>query len=105
MVSSHFLYHLSDEEAAEFITRNTPLVRREIVVSELVRSRLANLGFSCLSMALRTSPWVRADGHLAIQRAWTQAELQAAMAGVPGASVHRMGLFRQLLRVVGTLPT
>jgi 2-polyprenyl-3-methyl-5-hydroxy-6-metoxy-1,4-benzoquinol methylase len=105
MVCSHLLYHLSDDQAAEFVVRQQPQVRREIVISELVRSRLARVGFSCLSLVLRTSLWVRQDGHLAIRRSWTQAELERAMALVPGARVHRTGLFRQLLRVVGTRPT
>jgi hypothetical protein len=102
LVSSHFIYHLSDEAAAAFVARQQPVVTLEVVISELVRSRLASVGFALLSVILRTSSWVRQDGHLAIRRSWTHAELTQAMANVPGARVHRLGRFRQLLTVPGT---
>jgi SAM-dependent methyltransferase len=45
-VSSHFVYNLSDEEAATFVVRQQPRVAHKLIIRELVRSRLASGGLS-----------------------------------------------------------
>jgi hypothetical protein len=101
LLTSHFLYHLDDEAASAFLRRAQSRVRCGIVVSELVRGRIASWGFGALAWGLRLSPLTRRDGQRAIARAWTAREFASVLAGaVDAARVHRPDPFR----MVGVIP-
>ncbi len=77
IVSSQFLHHLTDTEAAAFLAWQERHATRGWLVSDIHRHPLAYLGFPVLARAARWDELVRWDGRVSIARGWRPAELRA----------------------------
>lgn len=100
VISTHFLYHMEDEVLLAFLHRQRANIRQGWVVSELIRSPLALIGFQILSRIWRFSKLTREDGILAVKRALTQKEWQSLLSSSDRGEfqVTRTWIFRlQLL--------
>ncbi|MEJ6583438.1 MAG: methyltransferase domain-containing protein [Crocinitomicaceae bacterium] len=75
LISSHFMYHFSDDQMVEFLKKSKPNVSSTIIFSELQRNCFAYLLFKIGSFFLPFSKIVKEDGLLAIRRAFTKKEL------------------------------
>jgi SAM-dependent methyltransferase len=99
LVSSLFLHHLEEGQAADLLGRMATAARRLLLINDLERSRagllLAYIGTHILS----ASPVVHTDGPLSVAAAFTRDEVLAlaARAGLAGATVRRRWPFRFLL--------
>jgi 2-polyprenyl-3-methyl-5-hydroxy-6-metoxy-1,4-benzoquinol methylase len=97
--SSLFLHHLSDEQAVILLQRMARAARRLVLISDLVRSRLAWTAAYLVTRTLTTSDVVHTDGPLSVRAAFTPDEALALAhrAGLQGATVIRRWPFRFLL--------
>jgi 2-polyprenyl-3-methyl-5-hydroxy-6-metoxy-1,4-benzoquinol methylase len=99
VISSLFLHHLDEDEAAGLLARMAAASSRLVLINDLERSLpgmlLAYLGTRVLS----ASPVVHTDGPLSVAAAFTRTEALALArrAGLDGASVERRWPFRFLL--------
>jgi len=75
LISSHFVYHFSDEGLIQFLQKVKKNVNLKIIFSELQRSSIAYFLFKIGGIFLPFSKMVKQDGLLAIQRAFTKKEL------------------------------
>lgn len=80
LITSHFIYHFTEEQLVRFINRVMPSVSTAFICSELERSRLALALFRMGSIFLPISKLARQDGLLAIQRAFTKKEWLSLLA-------------------------
>ncbi|HEY3376611.1 MAG TPA: methyltransferase domain-containing protein [Armatimonadota bacterium] len=93
------LHHLSPDEAVAVLRVGRRLSHGLVIVTDLVRSPWAYLGFSLVARALRFSPVGRHDGALSIRRAYTPCELAALAeeAGLTDGTIYRAPWFRMAL--------
>ena len=99
VVSSLFLHHLSEEDAAVLLSKMAKATRHSVLVNDLVRSRL-NLVLVFLAMRLlTTSKVVHTDGPLSVKAAFTREEARglAVQTGLDTAIVRRRVPCRYLL--------
>lgn len=101
LISSHFIYHFSDEALTGFLKNNLSAVSTAIIFSELKRSRIALLLFNYLGFLLPISKLARSDGKLAIKRSFTKKEWISIMqeAGIGSFKIENEPLFRMLLTI------
>ena len=99
LVSSHFLYHLSNEDLLSFLDTHAPAVGHAWLISELERSRIALTLFRILGPIMRLSPLTRSDGKLAIKRAFTYKEMKELLQGSSWQVFHckRAWAFRMMI--------
>jgi len=76
LISSHFMYHFSDEEFVEFLKRVKSQVRLKMFFSELQRSSFAYSLFKSGATLLPFSKMVKEDGLKAIRRSFRRKELE-----------------------------
>lgn len=99
LLSSHFMYHFSDDQLSAFLRKNLSFVTTAAIFSELNRSSLAALLFRCSSFLLPVSKLAREDGLLAIKRSINKKEwiniLQEAR--ISRYHLQTVPLFRLLL--------
>jgi 2-polyprenyl-3-methyl-5-hydroxy-6-metoxy-1,4-benzoquinol methylase len=89
VISSLFLHHLGNEQAAMLLRKASDAARMMLIVTDLERSRR---GYALTWLATRvftTSPVVRVDGIRSIRAAFTRREIQtiASRAGLPPATI------------------
>ena len=98
IVSSQFLHHLTDAEAAAFLAWQERHAALGWFVSDIHRHTLAYFGFPVLARAARWHELVRWDGRVSIARGFRPAELRAlaVAAGLRSedVAVSRHPLFR-----------
>jgi 2-polyprenyl-3-methyl-5-hydroxy-6-metoxy-1,4-benzoquinol methylase len=98
IVSSQFLHHLTDAQAAAFLAWQERHAARGWFVSDIHRHTLAYVGFPVLARAARWHELVRWDGRVSIARGFRPAELRAlaVAAGLRSedVAVSRHPLFR-----------
>jgi 2-polyprenyl-3-methyl-5-hydroxy-6-metoxy-1,4-benzoquinol methylase len=100
ILSSFFLHHLEEADAAGFLRRASEATRGSVFIHDLVRSRagywLAALGIP----ALLCNDVCRVDGPRSVESAFTLAEARAIAdrAGLEGARLTPRFPFRFLLR-------
>lgn len=102
--ANHFLHHLTDEEIIRLIRQWQPRVRRNLIFSDLLRSKASYLGFSALSLLYRNS-FARTDGLISIQRGFHPEELNtvANSSRINGDfSTHRLLPGRVVLCINGS---
>jgi len=75
LISSHFMYHFSDEAFVRFLEGAKEKVTKKIIFSELERNPLAYLLFKIGAIFFPFSKMVKQDGLKAIRRAFTRKEL------------------------------
>lgn len=99
LISSHFLYHLSDEDLIAFLRKQAAQVHHAWIISELERHQIALTLFSIVAPILRLSPMTKADGELAIRRAFSYSEMQQICNNLRWPKVHlqRVWAFRMIL--------
>jgi ubiquinone/menaquinone biosynthesis C-methylase UbiE len=94
------LHHFDPPAAAALLRELCRVARRGVIVNDLRRGRLAYAG----AQLLARGPWhamARHDGPLSVLRAYTPQEAQALIqqAGIGGAQVQALPLFRMLIVV------
>lgn len=96
LMSSHFVYHFSEKELADFINKNLSATTVCFIFSELERSRLAYLLFKYFSFFMPLSRLAKQDGLRAIKRSFTKKEWLSVLnqAGVSVFSLRRIIFFR-----------
>jgi 2-polyprenyl-3-methyl-5-hydroxy-6-metoxy-1,4-benzoquinol methylase len=99
LISSHFIYHFSDEALVQFLNKNLPAVSTAVILSELTRSRLALFLFKYGRFLLPISKLAKADGILAIKRSLTENEWLSILkqAGIGSYRIECVPFFRILL--------
>lgn len=99
VISSHFLYHFSDEALGNFLHDNRSYVRIGWIISELQRSVLSYRMFQLLSPFFGLNPISRADGLLAIRRAFHRRDLESifSTANIHAYSIKWLWSFRYLI--------
>jgi 2-polyprenyl-3-methyl-5-hydroxy-6-metoxy-1,4-benzoquinol methylase len=101
LISSHFIYHFTENAMIHFLRNNLSLVSTAIIFSELKRNSLAMCLFKFGGFLLPISKMAKEDGLLAIKRSLTKKEwlfiLQAAEIGT--YRLQSVPLFRILLTI------
>jgi SAM-dependent methyltransferase len=100
VLSSLFLHHLDEDQAAAFLRRMAETAGRLVLVNDLARG-WTGLALAHLATRLLTrSPVVHCDGPRSVEGAFTPAEALAlaAQAGLNGATVSRHWPCRFLLK-------
>ncbi|MCO4813454.1 MAG: methyltransferase domain-containing protein [Flavobacteriales bacterium] len=75
LISSHFMYHFSDQQTADFLKKSKKNITTKIIFSELRRTSLAYFLYKIGSIFLPFSKIVKQDGLTAIARAFKKKEL------------------------------
>ncbi|MBK8608741.1 MAG: methyltransferase domain-containing protein [Chitinophagaceae bacterium] len=98
LISSHFMYHFSENDLVHFLNMNSANVSTAFIFSELERNRLSLFLFTISNLILPISDLAKKDGALAIKRSFTKKEwltlLQKAN-NIP-FKIRRVPLFRLL---------
>lgn len=74
LISSHFMYHFTEDGFLRFLNKYLPFVSTGIICSELERSRFAIFVFSFTRFILPISRMAKQDGLLALKRSFTKKE-------------------------------
>ncbi len=98
-ISSMFMHHLGDEEAARLLREMYRLARMGFVVNDLERHPLAWLGISLLGRITGKGRIFLHDAPLSVLRGFTRAELEDVIrqAGVSGVEILHRWPFRFVL--------
>ncbi len=99
VISTTLLHHLSPEEAVAFLRLAGRLAREGIVISDLVRSELAALGFRAFSRVAGFCAETRCDGAVSVRRSYRPDEMAlfAVEANLSAWQVHRHPCYRMTL--------
>lgn len=101
LISSHFMYHFRDTELLNFLNKIAQKDIQCFIFSELIRSKIAYILFTSSSFLLPISNMAKKDGLLAIQRAFTYAELEAIIekSTLKNFSIKKKPWFRTLTQI------
>jgi 2-polyprenyl-3-methyl-5-hydroxy-6-metoxy-1,4-benzoquinol methylase len=104
LISSHFMYHFSEERFVHFLKNNLPSISTAVIFSELKRNRFALMLFKTSSFLLPISNLAKEDGLLAIKRSFNKKEWQSILqdAGIEKYRLQTVPLFRILLTILPT---
>jgi len=99
LISSHFIYHFSDQELIQFLKSAKEKINTAIVFSELQRSKISYTLFKFFGFLMPFSKMVKQDGLLAIRRSFTRRELENILkeAGINEYSLRWKWWFRFIL--------
>ena len=99
MISSHFMYHLTESEIIHFLANQHAKIKHTIIISELVRHPIAYYLFRLISPVWGVGDITYRDGLTAIRRAYTFEELKRIIDKVNFLQKrhYRFLLFRQIL--------
>ena len=96
VISSHFLYHLKEEQLTAFLEQQSIHCTRGWVISELIRNKWAPFGFHIVCRTLGFSNLTRQDGILAIERAMKLSEWRKILNRANRKfSIKKKWIFRQ----------
>lgn len=107
LISSHFMYHFSDEQLIDFLKKSKSNIRRKIILSELSRSSIAYALFKIGAPLMPFSKMVKDDGIRAIRRSFRRREVEQILleAGLTEYSIQWKWAFRYLILVtVNNIP-
>jgi SAM-dependent methyltransferase len=79
VLASQLLHHFSEEQIIRLLRIWSPLARRAIIVSDLVRHPLAYYGVRLLTKLFTRNAMTRSDAPLSVARAFTLAEWRALL--------------------------
>ena len=101
LISSHFIYHFSDEQLIEFLKQISTSDCKHVVFSELYRNQFAYLLFIIAGKFLPFTTLTRSDGLLAIQRAFTTKEMHEIIqkAGITKYTIQKKFWFRMIITI------
>jgi 2-polyprenyl-3-methyl-5-hydroxy-6-metoxy-1,4-benzoquinol methylase len=89
--ANHFLHHLSSREIPQFIEKVYTKARRGFLINDLVRSRLAYLGFTLLAGIFFHGSYHLHDGRLSIRKGFRLPELKEMVAQLNFADCVKVG--------------
>lgn len=81
---SQLLHHFADADAARLLRELNRVARARVIVSDLLRHRLAAAGLWLASFPLGFHPVSRHDGVVSVLRGFTPDELKESVAGAVG---------------------
>lgn len=98
LVSSHFIYHFSDEQLIEFINSQAKQISHQIIFSDLNRSIVSYRLFQIFGRLFFFKPIIIKDGLLAIRRSFKMKEIKSLMkkSSFNQVNVQRKAIFRYL---------
>lgn len=101
-VTTHFMHHLTHEQAVQLIREMDRVSRYGFIVNDLHRHRLAYFGISTLANLLPVSPMFRHDGPVSVLRGFKKEELHAIAheAGLEDYEIQWHWAFRWTLSTV-----
>lgn len=101
LVSSHFIYHLSDREIFTFFNQAQRTVSTGVVINDLERNSISPILFWFFARLAFLHPTVRKDGMLAIRRSFKKNELESILqkTNVTNYRLKRVPIFRLLLTI------
>lgn len=101
LISSHFMYHFTDDDLVRFINLHKSQIKRKIIFSELKRSALSYLLFTTLSRLLLYPKMIRKDGQLAIKRSFRRDELGTIFSKLNDIdySIKSVPMFRWICKI------
>jgi SAM-dependent methyltransferase len=79
VLASQLLHHFSEEQIVRLLRIWSPLARRAIIVSDLMRHPLAYYGIRLLTKCFTRNAMTRTDAPLSVARAFTLAEWRALL--------------------------
>ncbi|MFT7208883.1 MAG: 2-polyprenyl-3-methyl-5-hydroxy-6-metoxy-1,4-benzoquinol methylase [Flavobacteriales bacterium] len=79
LISSHFMYHFSDDELVAFLRKSKRNISTKIIFSELQRNWFSYALFKLGAVFLPFSNIVKQDGLVALRRSFTKKELMAIL--------------------------
>ena len=79
VLASQLLHHFSEEQIVRLLRIWSPLARRAIIVSDLVRHPLAYYGIRLLTKCFTRNAMTRTDAPLSVARAFTLGEWRALL--------------------------
>lgn len=99
LISSHFMYHFTDEELVSFLEKAKSKVNKAIIFSDLYRSYIAYILFKAFGFLMPFHKTVKEDGLKAITRSFKKQELKQLLrkAGLTSYSIHYKWIFRYVL--------
>jgi ubiquinone/menaquinone biosynthesis C-methylase UbiE len=99
VISSLFLHHFTPDQNIQLLRRASKIARHGIIMSDLVRSHLAQIAFKASQPIFARSYLTRYDGAVSIRRAYTPSELSALAetSGLPQARVYKHMAWRMTL--------
>lgn len=102
LMSSHFMYHFSEEKLVGFLRNNLPAINIAVIFSELKRNGLAMRLFKFSHFLLPISKLAKEDGLLAIKRSYNKKEWGSILqqAGIGTYRLQNVPLFRILLTIL-----
>lgn len=101
LISSHFMYHFTDEQLISFLKKSKSSIKRKMIFSELSRSTIAYSLFKIGGPIMPFSKMVKEDGLRAIRRSFTKGELNHIFdqAGLSDYRIEWRWAFRYLVEV------
>jgi len=101
LISTHFMYHFTDQELISFLSKHADKIHYKIILSELQRSVISYRGFQMLGFILGFSKMILSDGLKAISRSFRSKELVEILneARVGKYVIHWKWAFRYLVEV------
>jgi SAM-dependent methyltransferase len=98
VIASQLLHHFSESDIVAMLRTWSGLAREAILISDLIRHRLAYHGIGLISKLLTRNVMTRVDAPLSVRRAYTLQEWRALFqrAGIGPFRISPMFPFRQL---------
>ena len=105
LISTHFMYHFTDQELTTFLSKHATHIKQKIIFSELHRNVFSYIGFMLIGFLFRLPKLITSDGLLAIRRSFRKKELIEilAKASVGKSFVKWKWAFRYLVIVERSL--
>lgn len=99
VILTSVVHHLEPEEVITALQAARKISRGHVIAVDIVRSRLAHLGFCLITRILHFSPVTLHDGAISIYRAYTPSELNtfASRTGLSECKLHKHRFFRMAL--------
>lgn len=101
LISSHFLYHFTDQALQSFLQEQLQFVRHAAIFSELERHFLALHLFKIVSLLLGFSPMTRQDGQRAVRRSFKRIEIDKILQSLSRVKIELQSkwAFRHLVTI------
>lgn len=103
VVSNHMLHHLTDDEIPPLLDDCRRLARREVLLSDLDRSRFSYVLFAVCTWPFFRNSSIKQDGLISLRRAFTAEELRERLPC--GWSYQPQSRYRHLVRYFAPTPT
>ncbi len=101
VIATLVCHHMEDAEIVEFLKQASRIAKKQVIINDLHRHRLALLGFNILSPIFFPNRLVRNDGPLSIKRSFVKKDLEGYLeeAGIKNYSLTWRLPFRWVLQI------